>query len=61
MKDEVNRELIRSLQETNASENEDLYQRADQTKSYEEAIPGMQDYKKIIRFKKKGILNIALT
>lgn len=49
------------MQETNASENEDLDQRADQAKSYEEAIPGMQDYKKIIRFKKKGILNIALT
>ena len=47
------------MQETDVSENEELDQGADQAKSYEEAILVIQDYKKIIKSKKKGILNIA--
>ena len=58
MKDEVQSELIRSLQETDVSGNEELDQGADQTKSQEETVPVAQGYENISRSKKKGILNI---
>ena len=54
MKDEVQSELIRSLQETDVSGKEEL----DQTKSQEETVPIAQGYENISRSKKKGILNI---
>ena len=61
MIDEVKRELIRSLQEINVSINDELGQREDQAKSHKEAILVIQDYKKIIRSKKKGILYVAFS
>ena len=51
--------LVRSLEEIDILENEELDQQADQAESHEKAIPVVQDYESIIRSKKKGILNFA--
>ena len=41
------------------SENEELDEQAEKVTKHEEAICVIEDYEKIIRFKKKGIINIA--
>ena len=47
------------MQETDVFENEELDQQADQAKGQEKAIPVIQDYEQIIRFRKKGIFKVA--
>ena len=47
------------IKEIDIYENEELDQWADQAKSHEEAIPVIKDYEKIIRSKRKSILNVA--
>ena len=51
--------LVRSLEEIDILENEELDEQADQAESHEKAIPVVQDYENIIRSKKKGILNFV--
>ena len=41
------------------SENEELDEQAEKVTKHEEAICVIEDYEKIIRFKKKGIINIT--
>lgn len=52
-------ELIRSLQEIEVSEDEELDQQAEKATNQEEAIPVVQDYEKIVRSKIKFFLNVA--
>ena len=58
-KDEVKNELIRSLQGMDVSENEELDEQAEKVTIDEEAIPVVQDYEKLVRSKKKGILSVT--
>lgn len=58
-KDEVKNELIRSLQGMDVSENEELDERAEKVTIDKEAIPVVQDYEKLVRSKKKGILSVT--
>ena len=58
-KDEVKNELIRSLQGMDVSENEELDERAEKVTIDEETIPVVQDYEKLVRSKKKGILSVT--
>lgn len=46
-------ELIRSLQEKDVSEDEELDEQAEKATNQEEAIPVVQDYEKIVRSKIK--------
>lgn len=49
----MKKELLKSVQEINVHENEELYQQADQ------ADPVIEDYEEFIRSKKISILNVA--
>ena len=51
-------ELVRSLVEHNVYKNEELAKRTDNVTNYEGPIPVVKDFKKIIRSKKKNILNV---
>ena len=52
-------EIVRSLMERHLFENEELTQRADNVRNYEETIPIVREYETIIKSQKKGILNVA--
>ena len=52
-------ELIRSLQEIDVSENEELDEQVEKATNQEEAIPVVQDYEKTVRSKIKKNLNVA--
>ena len=60
-KDEVKDKLIRSLQEMDVSENEELDEQAEKVTKHKEGIPVLQNYENIIGTKKKDILNVALS
>ena len=58
-KDKGKNELIRSMEEMDVNENEELDEQVEKVANREEAIPVAQDYEKIIRSKNEGILNVA--
>lgn len=58
-KGDVKHELVRSLKEGNAAENEESNKSADNLTNYEEAIPVVQEYETIVRFEKNDILDVA--
>ena len=60
-KDEVKDKLIRTLQEMDVSENEELDEQAEKVTKHKEGIPVLQNYENIIGTKKKDILNVALS
>ena len=55
----MRKELLKSLQEINVHEHEEFDQQADEVKSHEETILVIENSVKIIRSKKKYILNVA--
>lgn len=56
---EIIEELLKSLVDGEIVENEDFNFRSNNLRNCEDTIPVVKDFDKIIKFKKKGILNLA--
>ena len=55
----MNSEILRSLVEADGYENDELIEKNNRVPNFEEAIPIVKEYERIIRTQKESMLNVA--